>query len=201
MSLFIGLGTLGVLATVGVILIILGTQGFFNTKDNSPLNPDPQPNCGISQIKSFSTEGAIQQRIINGKDVIPNSHPWMVSLRAAKMFNAHFCGGVLIYPDVVITAAHCVNKFKTEEILIATGIHQRNENLTNSNSYNVTIIKYHENYVETTKSNDIALLKLSKPVSLSPKVSVICLPNSKTDHQMVYDKNLTAIGWYIYIIA
>ena len=44
------------------------------------------------------------------------------------------------------------------------------------------------------QGNDIAILKLQKPVTLSDKVAVICLPNS-TDPIDLIGKKVTAIGW------
>lgn len=44
-------------------------------------------------------------RVINGQDATPHSWPWQVSLRAR---GRHICGGSLIRPDWIVTAAHCV---------------------------------------------------------------------------------------------
>jgi secreted trypsin-like serine protease len=45
--------------------------------------------------------------IYNGYDAPFKSYRFMVSLRLASAPNAHFCGGTLIAPDIVLTAAHC----------------------------------------------------------------------------------------------
>lgn len=44
-------------------------------------------------------------RVINGQDASPHSWPWQVSLRVR---GRHICGGSLIRPDWIVTAAHCV---------------------------------------------------------------------------------------------
>ena len=44
-------------------------------------------------------------RVINGQDASPHAWPWQVSLRAR---GRHICGGSLIRPDWIVTAAHCV---------------------------------------------------------------------------------------------
>ncbi len=43
------------------------------------------------------------ERIIGGEQTV--SYPWMVSVTA---YGRHHCGGVLIAPDWVVTAAHCM---------------------------------------------------------------------------------------------
>ena len=44
-------------------------------------------------------------RVINGQDASPHSWPWQISLRVR---GRHICGGSLIRPDWIVTAAHCV---------------------------------------------------------------------------------------------
>ena len=47
-------------------------------------------------------------RVINGQDASPHSWPWQISLR---MNGKHVCGGSLIRPNWVVTAAHCVDRY------------------------------------------------------------------------------------------
>ena len=48
---------------------------------------------------------ATSNKIVNGEEADAFQTPWMVSLQDDTGF--HFCGGSLIQPDVVLTAAHC----------------------------------------------------------------------------------------------
>lgn len=55
----------------------------------------------------------LQQRLsvittlVGGVEVTPHSLPYQVAI---LINNAYFCGGVLISPKYVLTAAHCVYK-------------------------------------------------------------------------------------------
>ena len=46
-------------------------------------------------------------RVVNGQDANPHSWPWQISLRVR---GRHICGGSLIRPDWIVTAAHCVDR-------------------------------------------------------------------------------------------
>jgi secreted trypsin-like serine protease len=46
--------------------------------------------------------------IVGGEEAIPHSRPYIVSLGFRDSSPYHFCGGSLITPNVVLTAAHCL---------------------------------------------------------------------------------------------
>ena len=61
--------------------------------------------CGLS----IELLDMLSTKIIGGSDTLINENPWQLSLQRRSAFGfSHFCGGSLIHPQWVITAAHCL---------------------------------------------------------------------------------------------
>ena len=66
--------------------------------------------CGLS----VNATRILYTKIIGGNDVSIEDYPWQVSLQKSNYFGlSHFCGGSIIHPKWVITAAHCLEWFDT----------------------------------------------------------------------------------------
>ena len=62
------------------------------------------PTALFESASSNSSTLAMTTKIFGGTEVPPFKYPWMVSI---SQFGTHGCGGALISPRVVLTAAHC----------------------------------------------------------------------------------------------
>ncbi|XP_068744392.1 CUB and peptidase domain-containing protein 1-like [Montipora capricornis] len=146
-------------------------EDFFEDGSCSP-TPPPQPSppssCGVRP-----TSGA---RIVGGKETQKNSIPWQAMLRTDY---AQFCGGSLIHPQWVLTAAHCVVGETTKSFKIWLGAHRREVKEDTTQEFNVIQIVKHENYSSRTMENDMALIKLDRPAILGPGVGLVCLGDDK----------------------
>ncbi|GFQ82602.1 vitamin K-dependent protein C, partial [Trichonephila clavata] len=87
----------------------------------------------------------------------------------------YFCGGALISRLYVLTASHCIERENASNIRVALGAHD-----SDNGPEPVAVSKFimHPKYYRRTYLNDIALVKLQEPATLSETVRVICLPTS-----------------------
>jgi len=138
-------------------------------------------------------------KIIDGQISKPNSWPWQVSieLKIPTLGNVgHWCGGVLIQPTWILTAAHCVqNKLiqsrkGTENWTAVLGSGDRSQRMI---SLPIEDIYVHPNFVDY--QNDIALLRIPWDLKLL-KIAPICLPlSAKSRNETFLGINCMATGW------
>ncbi len=117
-----------------------------------------------SAARQSTTAAQADQRIIGGRPAIVNELPWQVSLflRGFPPIDGHFCGGSLISPLWVLTAAHCVEDNTTPDMVQVLSGSTRLSDGT-AQILDVTEIHLHPGWNSDTNANDVALLKLSSP--------------------------------------
>ena len=76
-----------------------------------------EENCGIDGTSKNSSAF-----VVAGVDAIKNKWRWQVGL---YYFSSFFCGGSLITPLHVLTAAHCLITRRAEGITVVAGEHDR----------------------------------------------------------------------------
>ncbi|XP_061570623.1 transmembrane protease serine 9-like [Cololabis saira] len=71
--------------------------------------------------RSFPVEQEMEVRIIGGQEAWAHSWPWQVSLQFSSM---PACGGAILGPSWVVSAAHCFRRFNQESLWkVAAGKH------------------------------------------------------------------------------
>jgi trypsin len=97
---------------------------------------------------------------IIGGHAATEHHPWFVQLLSEETSAEGFCGGTLIAPQIVVTAAHCIKPSDVKDLHVALGLAD-GENLHLNHPVKVRGIIVHPDYAATNTKNDIALLYLA----------------------------------------
>lgn len=140
----------------------------FNVHPSEEVNYpcDPTATCGCS------ASAASVPRIVGGEVVNSSFWGWAVSIRLGT---GGLCGGSIIASRWILTAAHCVYSYFATQITVYAG----SNTMWSGQSRSVSNVYIHENYLSSTKQNDIALLYLSSALNMSnPNVAIACIPNA-----------------------
>lgn len=138
----------------------------------NPLGEEP---CGI-------LSPALNPLVVNGEAAHDGQFPWHAALYISQGVQLKYtCGGNLVSPSVVVTAAHCVTRKRTatpinpEHLLVYLGkadlLHWQGQ----EQDFSVDEIVVHPNYNHSRFYSDIAVLKLKKKAKYTDYVRPVCL--------------------------
>lgn len=125
-------------------------------------------------------------RIVGGSDVEDISFsPYHVSIQ--NTFDEHVCGGSIIAPDWILTAAHC--SWPVEYLRVATGsVNWRQPEAL----YGVAEFKVHCLHDQPMYANDIALIRLNTSIIFNEHTKPVTLA---TENMLEGGAKLLLTGW------
>ncbi|MFT5126598.1 MAG: hypothetical protein ACI8W8_000193 [Rhodothermales bacterium] len=131
-------------------------------------------------------------RIVGGNEATPGDYPWMTALirsSASSAASGQFCGGTLIHPFWVLSAAHCLEFTNPSEIDVVIGAHS----LSGDDGERIAVaeIIVHPAFDSNSLDSDLALLRLERPSSATP----LALAHPAIADTFAPGVLATVIGW------
>lgn len=134
-------------------------------------------------------------RIIGGQEVKPHSRPYMAYIKIGNDKNNSFCGGFLIRPDAVLSAAHCVHGKGPVRITVILGAHNIRVREQSQQEFRVEHRVIHPNYSRDGYKNDIVLLKLKPKARINKNVEIISFARSNEGVREGAKCSVSGWGW------
>jgi len=129
--------------------------------------------CGAT---GQSMMGGPNMSIVNGEDAKECQWKWQVGLKSSSS-GRPWCGGMLISPEWVLTAAHCLTGEPQGGIWVVAGEHNVRQRSGNEQTIRSSQWKNHPGY-SRNNDFDIGLIKLSSPMQMNSCVGTVCLPTT-----------------------
>merc|ERR1719330_803536 len=153
-------------SVIATLLVVFFADGARMTKRK---HRSPYSTCGVKGASAPSSQ------IVNGQPATECEWRWQAQLRN---FLGAFCGGTLVTPEWVLTAAHCVTQPNFD---VRFGDFNTSDNSGNEQTRRAVRVHRHPKYNDIPYAYDLAMVKLESPVTINECVGTACLPTPGAD--------------------
>jgi len=155
-----------------------------------------QSDCGRTPVPPDET------RIVGGHPAVPYSWPWQAEMCFTAASGTGTCslrcGATVIDNEWILSAAHCVDGYVNapQRFKLKLGVYDyRNDNEQGEIIRSVSQVIMHSQYNRPKQmAHDMALLKLSSPITYTDHIQPVCLPTNIND-VLAGNVNLIVTGW------
>ncbi|CAF0842351.1 unnamed protein product [Adineta ricciae] len=162
-------------------------------EENLPTQSYDFSQCGRAENIPSIVSKALQLKISTSvKNTLrPAEYPWLVRIESRSNTYSNtftFCGGTLIHPQWILTAAHCMFDSITKRLYPAAGInlhmgHYDRSRMSRKEYIRQPVLyvihpKFRISQVSPAPIHDLAMIKLAQPVPLSSSINTACLPET-----------------------
>ncbi|XP_028324644.1 tissue-type plasminogen activator-like [Gouania willdenowi] len=162
--------------------------------------PTAKPSLPVdSELTCGERSERRMHKIVGGSYKPIESNPWLATIFHKS--RRYLCGGSLIAPCWVLTAAHCFSESDIQLKHLSVFLGKSSLNDTDADreqKFTVEELILHHSFNETTYNNDIALLKIKSPTGQcavkSSSVRTVCLPPSHTQLPAGFSCTIAGFG-------
>ncbi|XP_040273762.1 transmembrane protease serine 9 [Bufo bufo] len=141
-----------------------------------PAKPTQKPLSTSKPQECGSRPGLTKpNKIVGGFDAVRGEVPWQASLKEGPH---HFCGATIIGDRWLVSAAHCFNQTKLDQITAHMGSTALSGADTMAVKVSLKRVIQHPQFNPLTLDFDVAVIELSNALTFNKYVQPVCLPSA-----------------------